>query len=312
MHDLPGLLDEQMGLVSVAQLLDSGLTRSAVRARLRREWCYVLPRVISTTRGALTEDQRLVAALLFAGEGAVVASLTAATWHGVRAARLDRLVRVVIPANRHVRGTGFVVVTRTTRPDAGTWARGPLVISSPARSVADAAREAGADAARALVIEAMQRRLVGPGQLRHELIAGPHAGSTGLREALAEAEKGAWSVPEADLARLVAASSILPPMLANPVLTVNGARLPTPDGWFDDVGLAVQVHSRQFHAGELDWEATVASDGIFAEHGIPLIAVTPRQIATEPTAVVRRTENAYLAAKARPRPPVTALIASAA
>jgi hypothetical protein len=49
------------------------------------------------------------------------------------------------------------------------------------------------------------------------------------------------------------------------MLTTGDHRLPTPDGWFDDVALAVQVHSRRHHAGELDWEATVAADGAFAD-----------------------------------------------
>jgi hypothetical protein len=306
------VLEEQAGLASVTQLLDAGLTRSALRARLRREWRYVLPRVISTTRAGLTDHQRFVAALLFAGDGAVLASFTAAAWHGVRAARVDRLVHVAIPDHRNVRDSGFVIVRRTARPDLAAWTRGPLVISSPARAVADAARRADQAVARAIVIEAVQRRLVGLGQLRHELIAGPRVGSTPLREAIAEAERGAWSIPEADLARLVSGSAILPPMLANPALTVGAVRLPTPDGWFDDVALAVQVHSRRFHAGALDWEATIASDGVFAEHGIPVVAVTPRQIATDGAFVVRRIENAYLAARQRPRPRVTVTVRSAA
>ena len=90
------------------------------------------------------------------------------------------------------------------------------------------------------------------------------------------------------------------------MLTVGGQRLPTPDGWFDDVALAVQVHSRQFHAGELDWEATVAADGVFAEHGVPVLAVTPKQIARTPDDVVARIERAHEAAGRRPRPAVVA------
>jgi hypothetical protein len=95
-------------------------------------------------------------------------------------------------------------------------------------------------------------------------------------------------------------------MWANPVLRVGALRLPTPDGWFDDVALAVQVHSRQYHSGELDWEKTVSGDGVFAEHGIPLVAVTPRQIAREPPVVLRRIERAYEQASKRPRPAVIA------
>jgi hypothetical protein len=305
-HAVTEVFRAQAGLASTAQLQAAGVTRSALRARARREWCFVLPRVISQSRAPLDDHQRLVAALLFAGESAVLASHTAAAWHGVHSSVLDRAVRVAIPAHRSVRSHGFVLVRRTSRPDAAAWVRGSLAVSAPARAVADSARDASGDRGRAIVIEAVQKRLVSIAGLRHELAAGPRRGSQGLRAALAEAELGAWSIPEADLARLVAASSVLPPMLANPMLTTGDHRLPTPDGWFDDVALAVQVHSRRYHAGELDWEATVAADAAFAEHGVPVVAVTPRQIAIDGPAVLRRIERAYLAARARPRPPVTA------
>ena len=95
-------------------------------------------------------------------------------------------------------------------------------------------------------------------------------------------------------------------MWANPQLWVGNRRLPTPDGWFDDVALAVQVHSRQFHSGHLDWEATVGADAEFVEHGIPVLAVTPRQIARSPDDVVARIERAHAAASLRPRPLVVA------
>jgi hypothetical protein len=152
----------------------------------------------------------------------------------------------------------------------------------------------------------VQRGIVTTHELRHELELGPRQGSKALRSALGDAEAQAWSVPEAELAALVRGSGRLPEMWANPVLQVGATRLPTPDGWFDDVGLAVQVHSKRYHAGELDWEKTVSGDGVFAEHGIPLVAVTPRQISTQPDAVLSRLERAHEQASLRPRPPVIA------
>lgn len=305
------LLRAQVGLATVPQLLAVGMSRSSIRTRLRREWMFVLPRVVATSRRPLDDHQRLVAAMLSVGPDAVIGSMTAAAWHGVQAADTDRQVRVMVPASRRVVAQGFVVVRRTRRPDEKAWRRPPLTIASPARAVADAAREAGDERARALVVEAVQRRIVSTAALRHELHAGPRPGSQRLRLALAAAERGAWSVPEAELADLVARSD-LPQMWLNPVLSVGGRRLPTPDGWFDDVALAVQVHSRQYHAGNLDWEATVGADAVFVEHGIPVLAVTPRQIACGPDDVVARIERAHAAARLRPRPAVVATPMAAA
>jgi hypothetical protein len=114
------------------------------------------------------------------------------------------------------------------------------------------------------VLEAVQRRLVRLHDVRNELEAGPRAGSARLRRAVEAAERGAWSAPEAELTALLEKSRLLPPAWLNPHLfTTDGVRLPTPDGWFDDVGLAVQVHSKRYHADELDWEKTVSGDGVF-------------------------------------------------
>jgi hypothetical protein len=50
----------------------------------------------------------------------------------------------------------------------------------------------------------------------------------------------------------------------------------------------------------------VSADGVFAEHGVPLVAVTPRQISSRPTAVLVTIERAYEQAAKRERPAVVA------
>lgn len=96
-------------------------------------------------------------------------------------------------------------------------------------------------------------------------------------------------------------------MMANPELrTPTGERLPTPDMWIDEVGLAIQVHSRRYHAGPREWDQTVMADGRLAELGIVVITVTPARLAAAPEAVLQRVERAYLALQGRPRPQVVA------
>lgn len=299
------LLEVQSGLATVAQLREAGMTKEAVRWRLLRGWRMVLPRVVSTV-GPAEGDRRLVAALLYAGNDAMVSGLTAAAWHGVVAARVPGPIHVAVPFERRPRDNGFVVVTRTRRPDPRPWYRGPLIVVSRARAVTEAARHPQARTrARAIVLESVQRRMVTVDDLRHELEAGPRQGSSLARQAIDEAERRAWSVPEADLARLVSTSRILPDPVANPsLLAPDGTSLPMPDLWFDDVGLAVQVHSWQYHGDPDNWDTTVMNDGIFAGYGIAVIAVTPRAIDRRPGEVLRRIEAAYRAASGRARPEV--------
>jgi hypothetical protein len=100
---------------------------------------------------------------------------------------------------------------------------------------------------------------------------------------------------------------VLPAIWLNPSLqAVDGTRLPTPDGWIDQVGLAIQVHSYRWHSAPDDWTSTVMVDGVFAEYGVPVVAVTPQAIRRSAEAVLMRIERAYRAASVRPRPQVTA------
>jgi hypothetical protein len=306
---LSDLLEHQRGLLTIEQLERAGVTRAARRHALARgRWRLVLPRVVCLTPGPLTPQQRLVAAVLWAGAPAAVGSLTAAAWHGVLSADGEQVVRLVVPAGRSLRSQGFVVVRRTRRWDERAWDRSPLVVCSPARAVVDAARDARTpDLARAVVLEAAQRKIVRVEDLRTELEDGPRQGSASARRAVQDAESGAWSVPEVDLATALRRSRMLPPVMLNPDLVApDGTRLPRPDGWFDDVGLAVQVHSKRHHSDVEDWEATVLSDGAYAEYGIPVVGLTPRFFARDTEAAVRRIERAYLAARGAPRPDVVA------
>jgi hypothetical protein len=63
--------------------------------------------------------------------------------------------------------------------------------------------------------------------------------------------------------------------------------------------MAVQVHSRRYHADPEDWERTVMADGALAEHGIVVVGVAPSALARDPDAVLQRLARAYQAASRR-------------
>lgn len=313
-HDpLPGALRDvvrlQHGLVTRRQLVAHGVGDSSIRHRTTTIWRFVLPGVIATFTGRLDSDQRLHAAQLMAGPSGQIAAATAARWHGLENAITNGLIRVQVPANLSARRAGFVHIARTHRPDDRPLARGYLRIAPVPRAVADAARDATDQrSADALVIEAVQRRLTNLTDLRHELEAGPRRGSRRLRDALAVTEQGVWSIAEADLVALVRTSSVLPTPWPNPRLRApDGTVLPPPDLWFDDVGLAVQVHSWQYHARGAAWERTVRADSALAEFGVMRISVTPTECRADPRGVLARIERAYRTAALRPRPAVTML-----
>ncbi len=302
------LFDAQLGLAHRRQLREAGLSAAELRWWVGHGWCHILPGVLAWSAGMPTATQRLVAALLYGGPGAMLTGPTAARWFGSENAVDDDRVHLVVPAHRSVTPNPAVAVSRTRRPDPDVVRQGALALASPARAFADTARGAGRRRdAQAVVIEGVQRELVTLAGLRAELEQGPRCGSSFLRAGIDAASTGAWSLPEYDLFTAMLASRRYPAVLANPVLsTVGGLRLPTPDCWLDDVGLAIQVHSRRHHFGVRDWERTLHQDGVFSEHGIPVLAVTPRSIRHDIEGVLARVARAHSVRLGLPRPAVVA------
>lgn len=297
------LVDRQLGLVTWRQLIDGGLTRHAVAWRLGHRWRSALPGVIDVHRGGMTGDRRLVAALLYAGDEAVVAGATAARWYGVTRVPEAGPVDLMVPGPRTSRTVGFVRIRRSWVVEPRVRSRGPIRLVSPGRAVVEAARATPwDDHAIAIVVEAVQRRICTASSVMtwNDLLG--RRGSAVVRRALDDVHAGAWSVPEATLRKLVTSSSRLPEPWANPELkALDGTVLTRPDLWYDDVGLAVMVHSRAYHAVGDDWERTVSSDSDLVEHGVPVLGVTPTQLTRSPADVLARVERAYAAARASGR-----------
>ncbi|GAB3589517.1 hypothetical protein GCM10027446_02170 [Angustibacter peucedani] len=305
--DLRALAEGQRGLARRDQLAGLGVTAAQLRWRLGRTWRLVLPRVVALDTASLTDGRRAAAAALEAGEGAVVTGAYACAWHGLDHVRLDGQVHVLVEASKASRTTGFARIRRTTLHPASDRA-GVVGYATVPRAVVDCACDARTpDEAEAVVVQAVQRRLVTVEQLRHELERRRANGTRVARAALAVAEAGAWSVPEASVLRAVAASTVLPHAWPNPELRLpDGTPLVSPDLWFDDVGIAVMVHSRAYHSRDADWERTVEQDGRLTEHGVLVLAFTGATARRRPDEVVRRVERAYLTARrsGRRRPDV--------
>jgi hypothetical protein len=293
------LATHQHGLLTRRQLLDGGVTPAQLRTRLGREWRLVLRGVVQLSNGLPSEQQRLMAALLFAGPKSWLAGPSAAAVHGIGGLSVSDPVHVLVPAPLRSRAHAWVLVRNTTLLDEPILRRGPLRISCPARAAVDAAAAAPSDEqACAVLVSAAQSRKARLTDLAHWTLARGQVGSRRLHEGLALAAAGAWSLPEAELLRLLASSTVLPGVWADPeVRDTSGQRLTTPDAWFDDVALAIMVHSRQWHADELQWESTVEHDTDLQAARVVVIGVTPHSIHARPRWVRERIETAYVRAK---------------
>jgi hypothetical protein len=286
------------GIVHIDHFSALGLSRAALRWKVDSgRWRQVLPRVYATFTGRLTEQQRLLAAWLYAGPAAQIGGLTALQLHGVRhLPPAGNQVHLLIPHQQRVRSVGFVRVHRTTRPDRRARANGVLRVCSIARATIDAAIMCRSlPAVRAMFASVVQDGFATVERLGSELDHARRNGSGFARTALGEVSDGVRSAAEAALRATLKRSPLLPPVRWNPTLLApDGSRLPTPDAWIDEVGLAIEVDSREFHLSPADWERTLDRHNRLARHGAQVLHFPPSQVRRAPAEVLHTVEQTYL------------------
>lgn len=289
--DLEQLVRRQHGIVLRSQAIEFGISPRAIEHRLScGRWQSVLRGLYATFSGPLAALHRLSAASLFAGLGAQITGTAALVIYQFRYAPSGDEIDVNVPLSNSRRSCGFVRIARTARPDRRWRRRSGLVISSPARAVADAARSAtDLRTVRAFVAEAIQRQRCTVEDLNSELVSGPMRGSALFRRALCEVIDGTRSAPEAEL-RLILDG--IPVKWNQRLIDGSGTKLPTPDGWISRSGIALEVDSREYHLGPEEWERTLVRHNILARHGILVLHFTPSQIRRDPRGVRSTVEAA--------------------
>ncbi|MDQ1649481.1 MAG: hypothetical protein QOG60_1538 [Frankiaceae bacterium] len=199
MPDFDDLVGEQCGVFRVSQATERGWTRSAVAHRATSgRWQRVHPGVYETSTGALTTEQRMWAAFLYAGKDAAL-SHRAAWWWADRKLDPPEVVRVAVPLSRVVTGRAGLHISRT-----GRWDPQDLhPVGWPARfrverAVLDCAAAAATDdGAIALLGSAVQRRTTHPSRLRPVLERSPALHRRRLlSEVLDLADEGAHTLLE--------------------------------------------------------------------------------------------------------------------
>jgi hypothetical protein len=295
-------------VVRVDHLVELGLTRSTIAHRCRPggPWRRLAPGIVKLDNAPVTRADRRRAALLHAGHDAVLTGLDALELHGMR--RMPSPsgpVHVLIPGERRRGGAGIALVERTDRlPPAvkGRWPLAPI-----ARAALDATRRlTSRDEVRAVLAEVVQRGCCIPGELIAELADGSGRGTRLSREVLLEISDGVRSVAEA-AAREIAERSGLPAPLWNAKIYDRFGRfIAMPDAWFDDVGLAWEIDSREFHLSPADYERTLERRSAMTAEGIIVLHSLPNRLRHRGAALdeLRRT---YASAVRRPRPRVIAI-----
>ena len=300
-------------VVRVRDLEGVGLRRSTIAHRCRPggPWRSLLPGVILLHNAAPTRDDRRSAALLHCGTASLLTGLDALELHGMqRAPSPNGPVHVLVPEDRRRAGHGVALVERTERlpvAEPGRWPLAPLD-----RAVLDFSRRCrDRDQVRSALAEAVQRRRCSPAGLVVELNAGSQRGSALPREVLREVADGVRSVAEAK-ARALLLETNLPRPLWNPTLVdaATGVFIAVPDAWFDEVGLAWEIDSHEWHLDPEDHAQTLTRRVAMTARGIAVVPHTPGRITNEWAAVCDELRRNLAQAARRPRPAVIAVPAS--
>jgi hypothetical protein len=303
------MLQVQHQVITRRQALLCGMPHSTLDRNIASggPWQRMLPGVYLAVTGTATQDQRDMAALLYAGPRSLLTGSAAMRRHHLRPAGPD-VVDVLIPWLRRRQNVGFVRVHRTRRMPERLYVTGKIRFAKAPRAVADAARSLTRfDDVRHVVCEAVQRRACTVAELTKELEAGPMPGSALFREALAEVGDGVRSVAEADFRRLILRSGLPEPVFNAQLFDADGIFIATVDAWWQRAGVAAEVDSRAYHLAAEDQDRTTERHDRLAAHGILPLHFPPRRIKTDAPGIVSELQSAIEKGLARPPLPITAI-----
>lgn len=145
-------------MISRAQLLSFGVSAKAIRHRIERGRLVVVhPGVYQVGQRPLGRDGRLVAAILAAGDGAILSHESAAAVWRIRKGGTDP-IHISVPDDRRIRLEGIRPHRRNPMPPATTL--GPLPLSQPLFTLIDLAASLPPDPLEAAINEADKSGLI--------------------------------------------------------------------------------------------------------------------------------------------------------
>jgi hypothetical protein len=280
-HQLNAIIERQEGIIRRSQALEE-MSLDRMRHALGRSWQILMPGVYATFTGFVSERQRLRAALLYAGDAALLADVTALGRYGVRYLPKSAEIHVLIPASVKRASRDGVLVRRTHRlPLPRQIDRLPYC--PPERALVEAsARICDRRTSTAVIADAVQRSIALPERLALEL---PHLtgrGSNVARAAILDViGLGARSAPEADFLCLCGKYNELPTPLVNPLLKLPSGMRVSPDSLFLDSAVVHETNGRGPHADEDAFESMQVRHDALTAAGFTVLHNSPRSLSLE-------------------------------
>jgi hypothetical protein len=163
----------------------------------------------------------------------------------------------------------------------------------------------------ALLSEVVQRQVASYEDLVRAHVRGSPRNARLADAALEHVGAGIRSVAEFDFRRLAEASSVLPPLVYNPVLRLPTGRLVSPDALAVDAGLVHETNGRAAHARVDLFEDMQERHDAMTESGLVVLHNPPRRIRRQGRAVIAQFEHVYLRHAGRGLPDGVRMVGSA-
>lgn len=292
------------GVIRASSMMAMGVASSTIVDRCLPDgpWQRILPGLVLLHNGEPSERQRLVAAMEYAGPGALITGAYGLTLHAQRPTPTP--VHLLVPHHTRRRSVSFVVVERTLRMPGRQEIQG-LPVADLTRCTIDAARRSKSNS---WCLDALTTSLRTGGtsidELAIELASCTTRGTAVPRRQLKALGRGAASIAEVAAQELYARAG-LPPAVANvDVVTLRGEFVARPDLWLDNVAMAWEIDSFAHHLDLADHERTMERRSRMQSAGIVVVSHLPRTVRQNPQLVVAELRAAYAMACQRTRPAV--------
>lgn len=269
---------KQHGIVSYAQLLGAGLSRTQVAWRIRTGLLTRVHHGVFRVGPVAAPLSAEMAAALATGPRATISHGSALVVWGLMPAHPES-VHVTAPVG--LKGRAGVTFHRGTLLESEREHRHGIPVTGVARSLLDFAATAEPRLVEQAVAEALARRLAS--ERRLDAIIERHAGARGartLRELIAGGPALVRSEAEAQFLALVRGTELPRPEVNVPV---SGYEI---DFLWRKAGIAVEVDGHRYH--RFRFEQDRKRDAVLRTQGISVIRVTWQQLEREPVAVMVR------------------------
>jgi hypothetical protein len=271
----------QAGAISRQQLLDAGLNRKLLAKRLERgRWQQLHRGVYAVFSGPPSRDTWLWAAVLRAGDGAVLSHQTAAELHKLIDSSAE-MIFVTVPSTRRVKVRGIVIRFSGRIAEATQANREPprTTVEETVLDLVELARTF--DDACGWITRACGRRLTTEKKLRATMaMRKKMRWRAELGDVLAAAGEGIHSVLEYRYLRDVERAHGLPASKHQLRVVINGKTVYR-DAYYEEYQVAVELDGRLAHQDEERWRESHRDNEASAE-GVRTCRYTWRDVYGHP------------------------------